>query len=107
MITKLFYCSKYTDHDETYCSKILFAVSKDNNTIEWRRNCKPRLGVDLGCRQHEAFHGFLTVDECLCTSDLCNKDMGIMPSETTTPSPVTTSSTTIGKRYILLDLEYV
>ena len=78
---------------------------KENKTMQWRRNCKPRNGVDLGCRQHSSFHGYIDVDECICDTSLCNKEMGDLP-ETTTPSTSTLSttlkisSTTTGKNSI-------
>ena len=43
----------------------------------------------IGCSQHKWFHDGkeLTVDECICNNNLCNKDIQPIP-ETTTPKGI-------------------
>ena len=69
-----------------------FAVNAVNGTLQWRRNCKPQLEAQLGCTEHEAFHGLFKVDECLCNTSECNENMGTIG--TTSTSTITSSTTT-------------
>ena len=60
-----------------------------SDTSKWRRGCKYESVVNYGCRQHDfGINGkVLIVDECVCDSDECNREMG--PIETSTPKTTT------------------
>ena len=57
----------------------------------WWRGCKPLINETNGCTEHKWFHNEkeMTVDECICDTDLCNTEMGPIVStsteKTTTP----------------------
>ena len=69
----------------------MFLVHNDSSEEHWWRGCKSDRDEPLGCTEHKFFHGDqeILVDECVCKEDLCNKDMGPLPTETTT-TPTTT-----------------
>ena len=56
---------------------------------KWRRACKYESVVNQGCSQHDfGINGkVIVVDECICDTDECNKEMG--PIETSTPETTT------------------
>ena len=62
--------------------------------MHWQRGCKPLGDETLGCSEHEFSHDGqeITVDECICNSNLCNNEMG--PMETSTTPKITTSKGT-------------
>ena len=72
---------------------------------KWWRGCKMDLNKTMGCSQHKFVHDnheFL-VDECVCSTELCNKEMGPLPETTSTPK---TSTTTSGTRNTTVNLQY-
>ena len=62
----------------------------DGSDEHYRRGCKTLHDETLGCSEHKWSHDGeeMDVDECICDSDLCNKDMG--PIETTSTEKTTT-----------------
>ena len=46
--------------------------------------------MKIGCSEHKFGESGEVVDECICDTELCNKEMGPIP-ETTTTSPTTTT----------------
>ena len=66
------------------------AVSNGNDTIWWRRDCAPKGEEPLGCTEHKFHDTERVVDECICDTNLCNREMG--PISTTT-APTTTTTT--------------
>ena len=61
-------------------------VHNDSSEDHWWRGCKPRHGDLLTCTEHtRQFHDHdIIFDDCVCDTDLCNKNMG--PLVSTTPS---------------------
>ena len=64
----------------------IFLVHNDSSEDHWWRGCKPRHGDPLTCTEHtRQFHDHdIIFDDCVCDTDLCNKNMG--PLVSTTPS---------------------
>ena len=54
-----------------------FTVHQNVSEEHWWRGCKMAEGEPTECTQHEfVHHGHnVTVDECICKGDLCNKNM--------------------------------
>ena len=63
----------------------LLLVHNDSSEEFWWRGCKPKHEEPLICSEHKyQYHDRdVYIDECLCDTDLCNKDMA--PLVTTTP----------------------
>ena len=66
-------------------------MNDDGLKMKWWRGCKPDHDEPLGCTQHKFNHGDqeYVVDECVCKETECNKEMGPIPTDTTT-APTTT-----------------
>ena len=70
----------------TNCVQIgLIIVSHGADLVQWRRDCWYDTDVELGCAQHVIPNENYVIDACFCAHDLCNEDMGPLP--TTTPEP--------------------
>ena len=73
-------------------SSYFSSVEAEISDERWWRGCKPNLDHTIGCSEHQFPHHDheYTVDECVCDTELCNKEMGPLPtsttSKTTTPS---------------------
>ena len=59
----------------------------------WRRNCKIKGTRTIGCERHNLDGSGRLVDECICDTDLCNRDMGPIPDVTSTTVSTTTEGT--------------
>ena len=72
-----------------YC-KTFFVVPEEGEEPKWVRDCKHDIDNTLGCSQHKWMHdGHETlVDECVCNTDLCNREM---ESTTKWTTPTTTT----------------
>ena len=57
----------------------------------WWRGCKPNHDEPLGCSEHNFPHdGYdVLVDECVCDTDMCNTEMGPIPTVTSTTTTTT------------------
>ena len=64
--------------------------SNDTSIARWRRDCRPKEGETFGCSEHKFRGSGITVDECLCDTNLCNSKMGPILTSTS----ITTSTTT-------------
>ena len=80
-------------------SFILGTESNDTNTIRWRRDCRPKDGDSMGCTEHKYHGSDIVVDECMCDTSLCNREMGPIPTST---SPTTITTTHQGPTPIIL-----
>ena len=69
---------------------ILGTESNDTNTMRWRRDCRPKDGDSMGCTEHKYHGSEIVVDECLCDTSLCNREMGPIPTSTS-PTAITTT----------------
>ena len=61
---------------------LLLLVDKVPVTDMWWRGCRQlKENEQLGCEEHITEHtGYdIVVDECICKTDLCNKEMGPIP----------------------------
>ena len=69
-----------------------FVVPEEGEEPKWVRDCKHDIDNTLGCSQHKWMHdGHETlVDECVCNTDLCNREMQPIP-DTTSTTPTTTT----------------
>ena len=77
----------------TNCIQIpLIIVSHGTDLVHWRRDCWYDTDVELGCAQHVIPNENYVIDACLCAHDLCNEEMGPLP--TTTPEPSHSSKPT-------------
>ena len=68
------------------------SVHEDPEEDHWWRGCKLDLDRVFGCSQHPFTHynQTFTVDECVCDTPLCNKELGPIPETTTTAKETTT-----------------
>ena len=68
-------------------------VHEDPSEDHWWRGCKLDLDKVMGCSQHDFTHDGQTyvVDECVCDTPLCNKEMQPIPETTTKLNPETTT----------------
>ena len=66
------------------CSDL--SVEDEVSDEHWWRGCKMR--DSIGCSEHKWLHHDheYLVDECVCDTELCNKDMQPIPSSTTVKS---------------------
>ena len=71
-------------------SFVLGTESNDTNTIRWRRDCGPKDGNSMGCTEHKYHGSDIIVDECMCDTSLCNREMGPIPTSTL-PTTMTTT----------------
>ena len=57
----------------------------------WQRGCKIGVNQTIGCSQHSWIHEGkeLTVDECICKTNLCNEEMQPIPETTSTTKTTT------------------
>ena len=71
---------------------LLFLVATDSIEETWWRGCKVLVNQTIGCSQHKWMHDDheVTVDECVCKTDLCNTEMGPIPETTTAITSTTT-----------------
>ena len=86
---------------EFYCNFCL-VVHEELTEDHWWRGCKVNINHTIGCSQHKFLHHDVEylVDECVCDTELCNKDMDPIPETTSTPK-ITTTSKGIHISYIL------
>ena len=56
---------------------VSFVVHQNISDEHWWRGCKSSQGLPMGCRQYQMVHHDhnVTVDECVCYGDFCNKNM--------------------------------
>ena len=85
------YKSEHTLGSKYFLSSfILGTESNDTNTIRWRRDCRPKDGDSMGCTEHKYHGSEIVVDECMCDTSLCNREMGPIPTSTS-PTTITTT----------------
>ena len=69
--------------------------SNDTTNVDiWVRDCIDSKPNPLGCEKHFDAESNLVIQRCICTDNLCNKEMGPMPDTTPATSTVVTTTTT-------------
>ena len=73
------------------CSDL--SVEDEVSDEHWWRGCKMR--DSIGCSEHKWLHHDheYLVDECVCDTELCNKDMQPIPSSTTVKTSTPSGNT--------------
>ena len=62
---------------------LISETSPEAGSMTWRRGCEVRGPKHDGCQEYKWDGGNITVVECVCSNELCNKNVPDIP--TTTP----------------------
>ena len=75
--------NKFTCHKSN--SQLNSTVEEESNAQTWWRGCKLNVNKTNECWEHKFMYHEqeYVVDECICDTKLCNKDMSPIPETTT------------------------